>query len=391
MRASATSRPTPTPASRPTPTTSTGTADPVAATSPVRRSLDIPVADHPSIQFWIDYFSGPGATRFARWLELTGTYEPLLRPLLHEAGVPEDLVYLAMIESGLSPRAYSRARAAGLWQFIETTGAHYGLRQSFWVDERRDPVKSTRAAAAHLLELHRLFGDWFLAWAAYNAGAGKIQGAIKRYGSRDYFELCRHPYLRRETKDYVPKIIAAATIARHPEQFGFSAVKPLPPWSAEQIALEDATDLGLVASGCGIPVEQLAELNPELSRWASPPVAVGGTPYLLRVPAGLGPICRRALDAVPAGQRLTFRHHRVRPGEVPGKIAARYGIGLHTMMQMNKISDPRRMRAGRDLIIPIPSRVPEQLFRRDPVRQRPGDDGDPGYEAPRPARKSGTD
>ena len=178
--------------------------------------LDIPLGEHELVESWIAYFSGPGAPRFGRWLERYGRYAPLMRPMLKEAGLPEDTIYLAMIESGFVPRAYSHAHAVGPWQFIAATGAAYGLKQNFWVDERRDPVKSTRAAARHLRDLYAEFGDWHLAWAAYNAGPGKVRTAIARYGSRDFFELVRHPYLRPETKHYVPKLIAAATVASDP-------------------------------------------------------------------------------------------------------------------------------------------------------------------------------
>ncbi len=393
IEAAPAAQPEPSAASRPSPST----ADPVAVSASARHqavpvvasatvehhassqpaspSFDIPVVDHPTVDVWMDYFTGPGARRFRGWLERLGRYAPLMQPMLAEAGVPRDTIYLALIESGLSSRAYSRARASGYWQFIERTGRAYGLQQDFWVDERRDPVKATRAAAAHLKDLHDEFGDWHLAWAGYNAGSGKIRTAIKRYGTRDFFELIEHPYLRRETKEYVPKLIAAARIAKDPERYGFTGITPLPAFASEPIVVGDATDLGLVADGCGVEMEVLADLNPELRRWATPPHDAKQPPYRLRVPQGLGEKCKTALDAVPANKRLTFRHHRVRSGEVPGKIARRYGISLKALMQINKIRDARRMRVGQDLIIPIPARVPERMFRSARVQQRPGDDG----------------
>ncbi|MFH1808688.1 MAG: LysM peptidoglycan-binding domain-containing protein [Pseudomonadota bacterium] len=338
--------------------------------------FDIPVVDHPRVDKWMTYFTGPGARRFRTWLERLTRYEPLMRPMLRERGLPEDTIYLALIESGLSPRAYSRARASGYWQFIERTGAAYGLHDDFWVDQRRDPVRATDAAARHLKDLYDEFGHWHLAWAAYNAGAGKIREAIRRYETRDFFELIEHPYLRPETKDYVPKLIAAARIAKHPERYGFTDIPTLPAYAHATIDVGDATDLGLVAEGCGVDMELLVELNPELKRWATPPRERGQPGYQVRVPPGLGERCQQALDAVPLNKRLTFRHHRVRSGEVPGQIARRYGISLATMMRMNKVRDARRLRVGQDLLIPIPARVPERMFREHRVLQRPGDDGE---------------
>lgn len=338
--------------------------------------FDIPLASHPRIDKWVATFGGPRAQRFPRWLERYGCYAPMMRPILKQAGVPEDTIYLAMIESGFSPRAYSSARASGPWQFIASTGARYGLRDNFWLDERRDPEKATKAAATHLKDLHDEFGDWHLAWAAYNAGPGKVRTAIRRYQSRDFFELIEHPYLRPETKDYVPKIIAAAIVAKYRHRYGYSDIVPQPACTWDRIPVTDATDIGLVAAGCGVEVETLAELNPELKRWATPPLAKGAPAYMLRVPSGLADKCQRALEAVPLKKRLTFRHHRVRSGEMPSTIAGRYGISVKTLMTMNKIRNAKKLRAGADLLIPIPSRVPQHLLGAHRVEQRPGDTGD---------------
>ena len=381
------SAPSSTPASAPVLASSEPASAPAFDSGPL---VEVPVVDHPDVQKWVKYFVGPGAARFSRWLERYGRYAPMMRATLREKGLPEDVVYLAMIESGFAPRAYSRARAAGPWQFVAATGARYGLKQDFWVDERRDPVKATRAAAAHLKDLYDEFGDWHLAWAAYNAGAGKIRRAIDRYGTSDYFELRRHGYLRRETKQYVPKLMAAIVIARDPAAYGFVDITPLEPFGGDMIDVDDATDLGLVAQGCGCAVEELSELNPELLRWATPPVDEDEVPYQLRVPPGLGDRFQIALDTIPEAERLTFRHHRVKPGESPGKVAARYGVTTEQLLRLNHISSVRRLVVGSDLLVPIPKNVPDELVRRDPVVQRRGDSGERGLKSNTHGRTTST-
>ncbi|MBN2361129.1 MAG: transglycosylase SLT domain-containing protein [Deltaproteobacteria bacterium] len=379
--------PTSAPVSGPALATSAPATQPVLASGPL---IELPVVDHPDVQRWIRYFLGPGADRFSRWLERYGRYAPMMRAMLREQGLPEDVVYLAMIESGFAPRAYSRARAVGPWQFVAATGARYGLKQDFWVDERRDPVKATRAAASHLRDLYDEFGDWHLAWAAYNAGANKIRRAIDRYGTSDYFELRRHSYLRRETKQYVPKLMAAIVIARDPARYGFVDITPLEPFGGDMIDVDDATDLGLIARGCECTVEELSELNPELLRWATPPVAADEVPYQLRVPHGLGDACQNALDAIPEQERLTFRRHQVRRGEFPGRIAARYGITTEQLLRVNQLPGARRLVVGSELLIPIPEHVPDHLVKRDPVVQRRGDAGERGLKTSARGRSATT-
>ena len=184
--------------------------------------FDFPIVVNERVQDWMVYFLTSGRKYYTRWLGRSKRYETMIRPRLKSAGLPETLLYQAMIESGFSPYAYSYAKAAGVWQFIPETGRRYGMQVDWWVDERRDPELATEAAIGYLTFLYKRFGDWFLATAAYNSGEGKIDRAIQRYGTRDFWEMSKGDYLRQETKDYVPKIIAAAILGRYPDRYGLA-------------------------------------------------------------------------------------------------------------------------------------------------------------------------
>lgn len=187
--------------------------------------FDFPVTLNSRVEFWVNYFTGRGRPHFTKYLERSEFFIPFIRPILKQNGLPEDLVYLAMIESGFNNHAKSTAKAVGPWQFISATGKRYGLMVNWWVDERRDTRKSTLAAVEYLRELNQMFNSWELAAAAYNAGESKIARGIRRYGTRDFWSLTRHRFLRQETRDYVPKIIAAAIVSKNRTQFGFAAAK----------------------------------------------------------------------------------------------------------------------------------------------------------------------
>jgi membrane-bound lytic murein transglycosylase D len=213
-------------------------------TLPAEISFDFPVVKNDKVLYYVDYFSGPAQKVFKRWLERSARYLPMMQKVFADEGLPQDLVYLAMIESGFNNRAYSWAHAAGPWQFIEGTGRLYGLDNDWWRDERRDPVKATRAAARHLKDLYNYFeGDWYLAVAAYNAGSGKIGRAVEMYGSRDFWQLSHGSYLKPETKNYLPKLLAALLIAKEPEKYGFIEQEYLPPFDFETVKVPTTTDL----------------------------------------------------------------------------------------------------------------------------------------------------
>src|SRR3989338_4539642 len=208
---------------------------------------NIPLVMNDQVQGWLDYFQGRGRVHFERYLRRSGKYTQMMRQVLKSEGMPGDLVYLSMIESGFNPHAYSSARATGAWQFIYETGRRYGLKVDSWVDERRDPEKSTVAAAKYLKDLYDRFNNWYLAAAGYNAGEGKIGRAIRKYATEDFWEIAEQKYLKRETKDYVPKLIAAALIAKDPEKYGFTNLRYEEAISHDTVTLPSSTDLRVVA------------------------------------------------------------------------------------------------------------------------------------------------
>ena len=248
-------------------------ADPLGlSTNPANAArFEIPLETNEAVDRWIEFFAVRAHDRFATYLTRAGRYEDMIRTRLREAELPEDLLYLAMIESGMNPNAYSRAHAAGMWQFIRGTGRLYGLEVRLWVDERRDPYKATDAAIAHLADLYDQFGSWYLAAAAYNAGAGRVSRGIKRTGSTDFWDLADARVLRSETRNYVPKLIAAAIIAKNPEKYGFDDVVPEKPLEFETVEVPDATSFDVLAEAAGVSEDEIRLLNPQYARRVTPP------------------------------------------------------------------------------------------------------------------------
>lgn len=232
---------------------------------------DVPMRYAPRVQKWIDYYRGRGRPWMTRYLARSTRFLPEMRRIFAEEGLPSDLVYVAMIESGLSPDARSRAGAVGQWQFLRATARDEGIVVDRWVDPRRDPDRSTRAAARHLKRLHGRFDDWHLAIAAYNAGEGRMKRAIRRSKSRDYWKITQRRWLFRETREYVPKLIAAALIAKHPEAFGFDAVDYQLPVPTTAVRVPPETTLAELARVSRVDTERLRELNPWLRESVTPP------------------------------------------------------------------------------------------------------------------------
>jgi len=315
-------------------------------------SFDIPIVVNDRVEYFIEYFQTTHRKPFTRWLQRSGRYIPMMREHLRANGLPEDLVYMALIESGFNPRAYSRRRASGPWQFIYRTGKRYGLTVNWWLDERRDPEKSTIAAARHLKDLYDQFSCWYLVAAGYNAGAGKISRAIRRYQTEDFWELTKHRYLKRETKNYVPKMIAAALIAKEPEKYGFADITYDEPIRSEKVTVPDATDLRVIARCCETDYAIIKGLNPELRRWCTPPHYPN---YEVKIPEGKTETFVHNFAQLKPSERITFRRHYVRQGDTLSQIALRYGTGVSAIMQMNHIRSPRHLRAGTSIIIPIPA------------------------------------
>lgn len=236
---------------------------------------------HDGVKSQVDYLTTSQRALFQKWLDRSVRYLPLMKEIFREYALPEDLVYLAMIESGFNPHAVSRRRAVGLWQFMRLTGREYGLITDKWIDERKDPVKSTRVAAAYLKDLYGRFGAWPLALASYNAGPGRVQRALRRSGSYDYWGLRATRHFRQETRNYVPQYIAALIIAKNPDVFGFT-VPSAGAFQYDEIVVKQSTDLGTIARYVGCSFDDIMELNPELVGRSTPPL----NHYVLRVPKG---------------------------------------------------------------------------------------------------------
>jgi membrane-bound lytic murein transglycosylase D len=325
-------------------------------------TFDIPIVINDQVERFIQYFQTTHRKAFALWLQRSGRYIPMMKEVLKQHGLPEDLVYLALIESGFNPKAYSRRRASGPWQFITRTGKKYGLEVDWWVDERRDPEKSTIAAAMHLKDLYDQFSSWYLAAAGYNAGAGKISRAIERYQTEDFWELTKHRYLKRETRYYVPKMIAAALIAKEPEKYGFTDIVYDEPIRYDKVQVPDATDLKVIARLCEVDYETIKALNPELKMWCTPP---NRPDYEVKIPARTREKFLQNFALLDPSERITFRRYQVRQGDTIYSIARRYGIKKEPIMELNNLESPRQLRTGSSLIIPIPA---DRALARDERR-----------------------
>lgn len=316
----------------------------------LQAEYDIPLEVNEAVLAYVRFFqTEPARSHFVRWLSRYQVYQERYRTILREKGLPGDTVFLAMIESGFANLAYSRARASGPWQFIASTARRMGLKQDFWVDERRDPEKAARAAARYLEELYQQTGDWRLAWAGYNAGVNRILRA-QRLGQPDFWTIARGRYIRKETKGYVPKLMAAAIVAKHQEAFGFRPEEVgQSKWTDyEEVTVPHATELSALARAAGVAEKDLLDLNPELRRSCTPPRS-----YALKVPLGRAAAFAAAWPSVEASGRMTFANHRVHRGESLVAIAAGYGVSAKDIARMNGLRPGRRLRVGSELVVPV--------------------------------------
>jgi len=323
-----------------------------------QQAYDIPLYDHPLVDEYITYFSGRGRGFFTRWLQRAERYKPLMQPLFAKAGVPLDTVYLAMIESGFSSRALSSAKAAGFWQFIGSTATRFRLKRDFWIDERRDFIRATEAAIAYLKQLHGRFGDWHLAWAAYNAGGGRISRALKRTGTTDFWSLIdNHPgVLAEETRRYVPKMLAATIIAKNPDYFGFDDVVGLSLLSYDEIVVKGSVDLRLLARHLGAKHEHLKTLNPALLHGMTPPARGRWRQgSKLRVPKGSGKKVQRWIASLPPSRRVRGVPHRIARGDTLWEISKQYGVSIRAISELNGIDSPSFIKPGQVIMIPSPA------------------------------------
>jgi membrane-bound lytic murein transglycosylase D len=333
-----------------------------------------PLVLNPEVQHFLDRFTGERRDLISLWINRSNRYLGMIREILKSRGLPEELAFTAMIESGFNPVAVSRAGAVGMWQFMAATARRYGLRVDKWVDERRDPEKSTFAAAAYFRDLHAQFGSWWLAQAAYNAGEMKVTRAIRATGSKDFWVLSQSRHLKRETKDFVPQIQAAAMIGRDPSQYGFNPVDTTMT-AFETVTVPPSTSLKWLAGAASISPETLTNLNATLIRGVTPP----GQPYELKVPLGTGTGVLQALEAPrrepPRAPVRVARVaaklpgeaaavggsavHVVRPRETVSSIAKTYGISVDDLIRWNSLEQRSRIRPG-DRLKVADSRLPAE-------------------------------
>jgi membrane-bound lytic murein transglycosylase D len=306
----------------------------------------IPLHINQRVELAIKYFQTKGRQVFSRWLERSGKYETLIKSILDEFQLPEELFFLAMIESGFNPTAHSYARAAGMWQFISATGQYYGLRNNWWFDERRDPILSTRAAAEHLSDLYDRFDDWYLAMAGYNCNPRKVESHIRRYNTRDFWQLKRLP---RQTRNYVPTFIAATLIANNPRKYGFYVDK-LQPVDYDTVHISECVDLDVIAGCVDTSFQAIKDLNPALLRWCTPP---GVENFVLNLPKGSVDEFRKNYASIPDDQKRNYVRHRIGQGETLSTIAAKYGTSVSIIKSQNGLRGST-IRAGKYLVIPVP-------------------------------------
>lgn len=296
-------------------------------------------------RYWLEYFQGKGRRYFQKWLERVERYRGIIEPILVENELTRDLLYLAVIESGLNPKARSSANAVGPWQFMSGTGRLFNLRINWWIDERMDFVASTYAAVHYLKYLYSLFGNWSLALAGYNAGENRINYLINKQETNNYWRLSRLPS---QTQLFVPKFMAALEIGRNPEKYGFR-IPHVEPVEFDQVTVSSQISLRHIAKAASCTFTRIKKLNPALKKWATPP----DMRVTVKVPRGTGDRVRKMLAEIDSDERVTWRRHIIERGETLSDIADRYGIIMSELIRINNISNPRRIRAGSYLMVPV--------------------------------------
>ena len=298
--------------------------------------------------------------RFSLYLQRSGKYLTLMKEILKAKNIPEDIAFLPLIESGFNPNAYSVARAVGPWQFIASTARNYGLTIDWWRDERKDPVKSTEAAANYLKDLYEMFGSWNLAMAAYNAGEGKILRALNRTKSDNYWALLNTRLIKKETKEYVPRFIAATLIATNPHEYGFADLDYHPPLQYDEVVLDRPVDLDIAAQCAETSLDTIRELNPEIRRWSTP---ANVSSYALRIPSGKTEIFAENISRIPEEERFSVSTYTVKKGDTLKNISTKTGIPVSVILELNDDGNGlKTLKAGRTIFLPPKEKL---CFDRD--------------------------
>jgi membrane-bound lytic murein transglycosylase D len=347
--------------------------EPAASTETVRtvaedlqateHDIDIPLNER--VLSYVQLFTGRLKGFLEEGLNRGTRFLPMIQEVFKAEGIPLDLAYVPLVESAFKPNAVSKAKARGMWQFMPGTALENGLTHDWYIDERSDPEKATRAAAKYLKTLHKMFGDWHLALASYNGGPGRVQRAMKRSGKDDFWTLSSTKrFLPRETRDYVPLILAAVIIAKNPAQYGMN-MAPLDLPIYETVTLPGAVDLRRIAEWSGAPVQAIQDLNPELRRWTTP---VRATDYSLKVPAGTADLVRAGLLEASADALAPLNRHSVKKGETLATIAKKLKVSRADLAEANYLSTRAKLTAGQQLIIP---RAPTTLLALNPENPAP--------------------
>lgn len=320
----------------------------------------LPADMNQNVDMWVNYFQGRGREHMVRYLSRSSRYAPKMKEILKSHGLPEDLVYIALIESGFNASAYSRARASGYWQFIRGTARRYDLKIDYYRDERNDFIASTEAASQYLKALYNLFGSWYLAMASYNVGENRIKKVVMKYYTRDFWEMARMKKLPKETINYVPKFLAARMIAKHPEKFGFTDVEYMAPLDYQEIQFDKAVSLTNLASQLGMDYEELHGLNPSYKKGIIP--KYGSEPVMVRVPSKLNKeqvlaamensSTSVAMNEATAKSDDEFTKYRVRRGDTLSTISRRFKVSMGALIEANELGRKAMIRAGKMLLIP---------------------------------------
>jgi membrane-bound lytic murein transglycosylase D len=298
----------------------------------------------------LNFYSQKNKKTLLERLSCAGKYIEEMANIFTENGLPQELVFLPIIESGFNPYAYSRKSAAGPWQFIPATAKKYGLKIDWWIDERRDPVKSTLASSEYLKDLYERFGSWNLALAAYNTGEGRVASALKKVRKKDFWSIKRTRYIAQETKNYVPSFIATAAIAMDPDSFGLNDIDYQKPFQYDEVNIDVPMDLEVVARFTGVRASLIKELNPELRRWCTPPNVSN---YILKIPPGTKEVFLANMSNAKDDELLYVKFYKVKNGDTVGKIARKLGASIQAIINMNSLGRKALIVAGKSLLIPI--------------------------------------